>query len=721
MVAFDGSAESQGTDTLTFTYDPFGRPDEVARGSTVLTGYAWNPDGSLQTRTDGSHAALTFSYDWAQRLTSLTSPHFSGTLTYTWRNDGLLAARGWPGGAPGAAAFSYDAAKRPIEMEKSGTAAGSLAQAYDRDGNVVSESRSLTGVSGDAGSDTQTFSYDGANRVSLASGLTTSSTYLYDRDSNRTEVATGGSALTSHYDRTGQLINIDDGVDTEAFSYDEYGNLEQSATDFDAVTTYAYDAGDRLVSITTPAQATTSFGFDALGRHASRTLPSSVVEAYAYVGSTETAWLIDDGAAPIRATLDPGGARVAVEDDGVDGFALPDLHGNTAAVVNAAETAYLSATRYDAYGLTADGYDSGTGFTDRWGFQGRLDLSPDPANPLYEFSARFYSPALGVFTQLDSYPGDAADPLSLNRYLYAAANPWTLIDPTGHKFEAGAGTGTMTRDQYRHQVNRRVAAVTAAARHAAQIGREEQLCRCEINNQGINPLGVVGTVLRTGGGVVVRQAQNLAALPGAAVHLVASAPGAIAAAPGAVADFARDPGGSWDRASTAAIVDFRDWVVNTRADILSGDPDRMASGFSASIDVAGLVTGVGAIRGGFRRTAPSPDAAPITERLQGYTTTAANTFDSAPSRYLTPRQAAAVERSKGLYPMFRGQQIDRMAKQLAAGDPHLATSGVSISWGRGPDFVRVATSEWWDMTTTGQWTQHLDRYDNFGYFLDTAN
>jgi hypothetical protein len=47
-------------------------------------------------------------------------------------------------------------------------------------------------------------------------------------------------------------------------------------------------------------------------------------------------------------------------------------------------------------------------------------------------SARFYDPGLGAFTQLDSYAGSAQDSLSLNRYLYAEANPTTLIDPTGH-------------------------------------------------------------------------------------------------------------------------------------------------------------------------------------------------------------------------------------------------------------------------------------------------
>jgi len=39
-----------------------------------------------------------------------------------------------------------------------------------------------------------------------------------------------------------------------------------------------------------------------------------------------------------------------------------DLHANLAAVVNSGETAILSATRYDPYGLTAATYDSGGAF-----------------------------------------------------------------------------------------------------------------------------------------------------------------------------------------------------------------------------------------------------------------------------------------------------------------------------------------------------------------------
>lgn len=84
------------------------------------------------------------------------------------------------------------------------------------------------------------------------------------------------------------------------------------------------------------------------------------------------------------------------------------------------------------YGSSVTG--SSTSALNPWTYQGRLDVSPDSANPLYDAGARFYDPNLGAFTQLDSYAGSAHDPLSLNRYLYAHANPTTLIDPTEHYF-----------------------------------------------------------------------------------------------------------------------------------------------------------------------------------------------------------------------------------------------------------------------------------------------
>jgi RHS repeat-associated protein len=53
------------------------------------------------------------------------------------------------------------------------------------------------------------------------------------------------------------------------------------------------------------------------------------------------------------------------------------------------------------------------------------------ANALLYLRARYYSPALGVFTGLDPVEGDAQQAMSLNRYGYVAGNVVNITDPSG--------------------------------------------------------------------------------------------------------------------------------------------------------------------------------------------------------------------------------------------------------------------------------------------------
>ena len=126
-----------------------------------------------------------FTYDYAGRLASSTYPSvFSGTISDAYGPDGLLTKRTWPTNSE-TGTLTYDGAKRPTQVTY-GALSSSLTEAYDRDGNVVSEGRSLTGVTGttgDAGAHTQSLVYDKLNRVASASGLTAgSSSYTYDLD-----------------------------------------------------------------------------------------------------------------------------------------------------------------------------------------------------------------------------------------------------------------------------------------------------------------------------------------------------------------------------------------------------------------------------------------------------------------------------------------------------------------------------------------------------------
>ncbi len=112
------------------------------------------------------------------------------------------------------------------------------------------------------------------------------------------------------------------------------------------------------------------------------------------------------------------------------GWTAPDLHGSVAAVLAGSGASISDAFRYDGYGETIASLTSS--LPSPWRYQGRLLLNSASQTDLYDFVARAYDPALGAFTGLDTTAGSAQDPITLNRYLYAGADPATLIDPDGH-------------------------------------------------------------------------------------------------------------------------------------------------------------------------------------------------------------------------------------------------------------------------------------------------
>jgi RHS repeat-associated protein len=113
------------------------------------------------------------------------------------------------------------------------------------------------------------------------------------------------------------------------------------------------------------------------------------------------------------------------------GFAwiVPDLHGNVVAQCGASGN-LTDVFRYDAYGNLI-GNTMTSGVASPWRFQGRI-LESTAGSATYDFGARAYVPDLGTFTSLDSLVGSAQNPMTLNRYLYADANPATMVDPDGH-------------------------------------------------------------------------------------------------------------------------------------------------------------------------------------------------------------------------------------------------------------------------------------------------
>jgi RHS repeat-associated protein len=143
-----------------------------------------------------------------------------------------------------------------------------------------------------------------------------------------------------------------------------------------------------------------------------RDLPR-VLEERSSAGALECAYLWGD-------SLDP----LAMERQGQRSYYLTD------AVLNVRQLVNASGQITDRYNLDAFGNVlSRTGSTpNQYLLHGQYY---DPNAGFYYMRARWMNPELGGFTSLDPVFGDPMNPISLHKYLFAAGNPLTYIDPKG--------------------------------------------------------------------------------------------------------------------------------------------------------------------------------------------------------------------------------------------------------------------------------------------------
>ncbi len=256
-------------------------------------------------------------------------------------------------------------------------------------------------------------------------------------------MARDGTATAYTYGATGQLLTATTtGHAALTAAWDPYGDLTSAPDPGGATSTgYSYDLAGRLTGVTPSSGSAYALTLDALGRPATRLTGGASTETYSYALSSDAA--VSTGT--VSAAVDGSGSLDAESAAGALTFTLPDLHGDVAGWLGPTLASVAGAYRYDPYG---EQVASGGSAPSPWRYQGRLLLSGGSAQDTYDLGARAYAPALGAFTSMDTVAGSAQDPLSLNRFLYAEADPATLSDPTGHSVvlmdEAGS---TLTHDR----------------------------------------------------------------------------------------------------------------------------------------------------------------------------------------------------------------------------------------------------------------------------------
>ena len=405
--------------TWSYTYDSRNRLTKVTYPDLKTTTYSYD-SADRRTQIVSPAGTTDYTYDAAGRLATVVDPN-GHTTTYTYNAAGLPTQVDNANGTR--TTYSYDLRDRPLVVTNLRpdltTIITQHTYTYDANG------KRLTMVEADGRS--VTYTYDALNRLlsEVDGGVTTS--YTYDAVGNRTQRNAGGTITNYSYNSNNQLT----GATSASFSFDANGNqITQSITGVGNLT-FTYDSQDRLVRITgtSPTVPQTDFVYDHSGNRVERN-----------AGGTITKFVIDpndpSGLAQLVAELSSGGSvdvgyvyglsRLSKLAASGDRYYHPDALGSTRALSDGA------GTKTDDYDYAAFGKTTATTGTDANPFRFAGEQFESNGG-LYNLRARYMSPETGRFLTMDKFRPNVLDPLSLNRYLYASANPVNMIDPSGNQ------------------------------------------------------------------------------------------------------------------------------------------------------------------------------------------------------------------------------------------------------------------------------------------------
>ena len=284
-----------------------------------------------------------------------------------------------------------------------------------------------------AASRSTVYTYDAAGRLTgesvtdPASGDRTA-IYGYDRVGNRTTETVNGIGKAYSYDAIGNLVLRQDASGTAAYGWDAKRRMTSASVAGKSIS-YRYNVDDIRTRKTVNGSAT-----DYLVDH-----NTQYPQVLAELGAANDAWYTLGDSRRI--------SRHAANDAN---FYLADAQGTTKAIADATGD-ITSRYAYTAFGELLNQTGSAQNDFRYTGEQYDEDLGQ------YYLRARYYDPATSRFTRMDTWPGEDEYPVTLNKYLYANADPVGFVDPSGmtgiadlatsSRISAGLRSGTAEEKQ----------------------------------------------------------------------------------------------------------------------------------------------------------------------------------------------------------------------------------------------------------------------------------
>ena len=401
------------------TYDTSGRPLRVDNPDGSFIEYAYGLDGRVSSMTQPS-GTTTYQYDIAGRLVNVTDNQ-ANTTVYSYnavgKPDIVFLANGTQ------KIMTYDALNRITRidyMQAATTIIASFEYTLDVAGKRVSAIETVNGVTRAID-----YAYDDIDLLTLetvndsVTGTQVTS-YTHDLVGNWLTQTVDGVTTNYQYNNNNQLV-LEGAV---AYSYDNNGSMINKL-DAGVVTDFTYDFESRLTSASSPT-LTASYVYDYDG-----------LRVASNINGEQTSYLFDR-----RYT----NAQVIEERDGLNAFVAAYTTGlGMISQYRGTQTQYYYANAIGSVNALADSTEAITD-TYQYSAYGNLASSSGSSTNNYRYAgenfdsglnnyylrARFYNPGNGRFMSMDSFEGVDNAPLSLNKYLYAHANPVMNTDPSGH-------------------------------------------------------------------------------------------------------------------------------------------------------------------------------------------------------------------------------------------------------------------------------------------------
>lgn len=416
--------QDPNTHDVSYVYDADGLRLSMT-DDTGTTDYAYDTLGRLTKVTDGDTQTIEYAYDLANRQTAITypggdqvtrtyddgdRPHtitdwLGNTTTYNYDANNNQTTIAYPTGTANVETNTFDNADRATgqTLAHAATTQAAITNTYNTEDQLVSQ------VGNGDYTVNQTYGYDARGRLTT-DGTTT---HTYDPNSNLTNIA----GTTQNYNAADQITTATRGSSSVSYGYDVNGNRTTVTPHGTTATDLTYNQADLLVEFDNHATAAISYQYDGDGLRTSKT-----------TGTTRTrmTW---DRSSELPNPIAEGTTRYVYGPDGlpleqIDSannvkYLHHDRLGNTRLVTNANGSTH-STYSYDSYGNRTT--TSGPGDVP-FGFAGQYT---ETDTGLVYMRARYYDPATGQFITRDPLEVQTGD-----AYGYASGDPANLVDPSG--------------------------------------------------------------------------------------------------------------------------------------------------------------------------------------------------------------------------------------------------------------------------------------------------